>query len=184
MFLDYYDDDTDGLAWRIRIYGTLDGKLHVEEWSGSPQSRRLSQFNTIVFGDTLFSEDQLKFHNMSKNKEMFDILDINEVDNCYYGLFRNNDVRAEEATYTVFKTADSEFGGVIHRLPYKVVVPSMFRTADDLYSLYVVVRDEDGKAVLQEISVPDEDLYGDERRIPIQQTMEQQQNADYKDDGI
>ena len=96
---------------------------------------------------------------------MFDILDINEVDGCYYGLFRNGDTRDSESRYTVFKTSDE--GGVVRRLPWNIIHPSMIRTADDIYSLYVVALDTDGSTYLQEISVPDEDLYVD-RRIPLE----------------
>lgn len=96
---------------------------------------------------------------------MFDILDIHEVDGCYYGLFRNGESADSESRYTVFKTSDE--GGVVRRLPWNIVHPGMIRTADDIYSLYVVALDSDGSTYLQEISVPDEDLYAD-RRIPLE----------------
>ena len=73
---------------------------------------------------------------------MFDILDVNEVDGCYYGLFKDKR-SVDEETYTVFKTAAP--GGVVQRLPYTIVVPSLFRTSDPLYSLFVVDRVEDGE---------------------------------------
>ena len=50
---------------------------------------------------------------------MYDILDINEVDGRYYGLFKNEndgtDVNGKE-TYTVFKCESK--GGVVQRLPW------------------------------------------------------------------
>ena len=45
---------------------------------------------------------------------MFDILDVNEVDGCYYGLFRDESEEASSADhelYTIFKTASE--GGVV-----------------------------------------------------------------------
>lgn len=105
-----------------------------------------------MFGDTLFNSEQLKFQNISKNKEMFDILDIDEVDGCYYGLFKDEKNSTDDETlYTVFKTAPSykdargiDRTGVVQRLPYKVVDPSLYRTNDDLYSLYVVEKTSGG----------------------------------------
>lgn len=190
VFIDYNRGENGENTWEIKIYGSLDGNQYVEEWHGNPAARKFEQFNSIVFGDSLFSEQQLKFHNMSKNKYMYDILDINEVDGCYYGLFRNQEQTREgeedegekEQTYTVFKTANPEFGGVIHRLPYNIVVPSLFRTVDDLYSLYVVVRNGDGKIGLQEISVPDEDIYT-HRYIDIQEVMENSDSIEITEDN-
>lgn len=49
-----------------------------------------------MFGDNLFDEGQFRFHNISKNKEMFDILDVNEVDGCYYGLFKDESEGAKD----------------------------------------------------------------------------------------
>ena len=185
VYADFSGRDTYGNnIWEIRVYGRLDGSDHVEIWSGSPSAAKFNQFNTIIFGDSLFDEQQLKFHNMSKNKEMYDILDVNEVDGCYYGLFRNEGTRdgeSEEQTYTVFKTANKEFGGVIHRLPYRIVVPSLFRTIDDLYSIYVVVKDDEGNIGLQEISVPDEELYT-HRYIDVQNVMANSDGIDITKD--
>ena len=68
--------------------------------------RGYQQYNSIMFGDSLFDEGQLRFHNISKNKDMYDILDINEVDGRYYGLFKNENAGTEvngKETYTVFK---------------------------------------------------------------------------------
>ena len=61
----------------------------------------------------------MRFHNMSMNKSMYDILDVNEVDGCYYGLFKNESPGSGVDgmdTYTVFKT--DENGGIVHRLPW------------------------------------------------------------------
>lgn len=101
----------------------------------------------------MFSDDQLKFQNISKNKEMFDILDVNEIDGCYYGLFldeqRSLDFGRE--SYRIFKITTN---GVVERLPYDILVPSMFKTSDSLYSLYVVVRQQDGTKVVDGEEVP------------------------------
>lgn len=153
IYVDYADPET----WSICLYGNSNGGgsstiYDMETWSGSPGMRdsHFRQYNTIVFGDSLFNESQLKFQNISKNKDMFDILDINEVDGCYYGLFKNN-VNEADPTYTVFKTAPgvgadgkADDTGVVQRLPYEIVDPHMYRTADSLYSLYVVERVKDG----------------------------------------
>ena len=62
------------------------------------------------------------------------------------------------------------------------MVPSLFRTVDDLYSLYVVVRNGDGKIGLQEISVPDEDIYT-HRYIDIQEVMENSDSIEITEDN-
>lgn len=54
--------------------------------------------------------------------------------------------------------AEDSDNGIVEKLPYKIVYPRMFKTADTLYSLYVLVR-EDSKLKLVEISVPDSPLY-------------------------
>ena len=163
IYIDYYPAE----GWEFKLYGRFGSNGNslwdVEVWDGNPDwlSGDFKQSNTIIFGDSLFNEDQLKFQNISKNKEMFDILDVNEVDECYYGLFRDNKVEHQEGveeTYTVFRTAKDD--GVVERLPHKIVKPIMYRTADSIYSLYVMVRDEDTKKLkLQEISVPNSDIY-------------------------
>ena len=104
----------------------------------------------------MFSENQLKFQNISKNKQMFDILDVQEVDGYYYGLFKNENNTSSKDTYTVFRCPYDE--GTVERLSYDIVVPSLYVTSDDLYSLYVVDR-EDGRLKLREISVPNSDPY-------------------------
>ena len=42
--------------WSIVLFGTRGDRCDVETWSGSPGyfSDRIQQFNTIVFGDSLF----------------------------------------------------------------------------------------------------------------------------------
>ena len=57
-----------------------------------------------MFGDTLFDNNQLKFQNISKNKEMFDILDIYEVDGNYYGMFQDDTDGMDEGIFSVFKS--------------------------------------------------------------------------------
>ena len=178
----YLDYDNGGDSWVIRLYGQFGDALHdVELWNGNPgQSESdYQQYNCLLFGDTLFSSDQLKFQNISKNKEMFDILDINEVDGCYYGLFKDElNSTDEETVYAVFKTAPLykdargvERTGVVQRLPYKIVDPSLYRTNGDLYSLYVIEKTADGIRQLREISVPDSEIYGS-RTIPLQDLMD------------
>lgn len=110
---------------------------------------------------------------------MFDILDVDEVDGCYYGLFKDESTSTEAMnlgfdTYTVFKTARS--GGVVQKLPYIVVNPNLYRTADQLYSLFVLVmhrdsEDQEFRLRLQEISVPDNPVYSG-RVIELQRAME------------
>ena len=71
-------------------------------------------YNGVMFGDSLFDDSQLKFQNVSRHKEMFDIIDVNDVDGCYYGLFKNEAEDENGKTmrekyghdiYTVFRTA-------------------------------------------------------------------------------
>ena len=148
----------------------------VETWDGNPGSspKDFLQYNTIFFGDSLFDEQQLRFQNISKNKDMYDILDVNEVDSCYYGLFRDDSQATLDRNlgydiFTVFKTQPN---GVVRKLPYEIVNPKMYRTADDLYSLYVVEQVPSSesstgfKQQLREISVPDSPIYA-HRKIEI-----------------
>ena len=148
-----------------------------EIWDKRPglDSTGYRQYNAIAFGDSLFDEGQLRFHNISKNKDMYDILDVNEIGDCYYGLFKNDydgDVDGKK-TYVVFKALSK--GGVVQRLPWKILDPHMYRTNDSLYSLYVVSNEpEQGETyhpVLREISVPDSDEYP-ERVIDINKLYE------------
>lgn len=173
--------------WNMTIWGRWDRdgmptRYDCEEWLDSPGRKRSNhrQYNTIIFGDTLFSDHQMKFHNISQNKEMFDILDVDEVDGYYYGLFKTETYSRDgestpTPTYTVFKTPDD--GGVVERLPYEIIMPSLIRTKDNLYSLYVLIRDESGKVKLQEISVPDSPLY-EHRSIDIQDIITQALKTD------
>jgi uncharacterized repeat protein (TIGR02543 family) len=164
LFLDYFDsNDKKYTDWNVVLYGHSGEKYNQETWSGRPGSGKdnYKQYNSIVFGDSLFNESQLRFHNISKNKDMYDILDVHEIDNCYFGLFKGESENNEdETTYTVFKSKE---GGVVQRLPWKILEPHMYRTNDDLYSLYVVSNEPVGKetrhVVLREISVPDTDDY-------------------------
>ena len=89
-----------------------------------------------MFGDSLFNNNQLKFQNISKNKEMFDILDIYEVDGSYYGMFRDGTENHDNSKFVVFRSGlDSD---VVQKLPYCISPPNFFRSIDDLYSLFVV----------------------------------------------
>ena len=99
---------------------------------------------------------------------MYNILDINEVDENYYGMFKN-DITDK---YTMIKCPKD--GEVIQTLPWNIVMPNMFRTLDSLYSLYVVVKNKDDRLVLREISVPDSEEYM-EREIDIQSLYESEQ---------
>ena len=171
LFLDYFPakDGSEYNDWQVHIYGTdhTNEKNNKESWCFRPGLDKddFKQYNSIVFGDTLFDEGQLRFHNISKNKDMYDILDVNEVDGRYYGLFKNEDpdeASKGRTTYTVFKCERE--GGVVQRLPWEIVEPNMYRTNDSLYSLYVVsneprTSDEEYHPVLREISVPDSDEY-------------------------
>lgn len=135
LFIDYADANPSDLTdsektWTIRLIGTVnDGErqwIDVETLGGNPgsQPELFQQYNIIYFGDTLFNESQLKFQNISKNKEMFDILDIDEVDNCYYGLFKDITSDSDDK-YVVFKTTTS---GVVQKLPYDICIPQLCRT--------------------------------------------------------
>ena len=172
LCLDYFrtesNEDSDYHNWRIVLYGrnVTKGTQNKEIWSNRPGFGRKDylQRNNIIFGDSRFDEGQLRFHNISKNKDMYDILDVNEVGGRYYGLFKNENSGTDvngEATYTIFK-AEKE-GGVVQRLPWTVLLPKMYRTNDSLYSLYVVSNEPNGgetyHPVLREISVPDSDEY-------------------------
>ena len=166
------------------MYGkNTSNECNREIWYFRPglDRRGYQQYNSIMFGDSLFDEGQLRFHNISKNKDMYDILDINEVDGRYYGLFKNETSGSDidgKATYTIFK-AEGE-GGVVQRLPWQVLVPKMYRTNDTLYSLYVVSNEPDeGETyhpVLREISVPDSDEYP-ERVIDINKLFKDNNGA-------
>ena len=183
VFIDYTGDSK---TWKVKLYGSV-GNAHINEvWDGSPglNDYLFKKYNVIIFGDTLFNEDQLKFQNISKNKDMFEMLDVNEVDRCYYGLFRNDSKKMLNKnlgydTYTVFKSAPD--GGVVQRLPYEIVVPSLYRTKDDLFSLYSIVqvpvgKKEDGtdkyRIKLQELSVPDAPIYT-HKDIDVQGIMDE-----------
>lgn len=177
VYVDYLEPND----WGIFLYGKVDSVCDKESWVESPGflTKHFLQYNTILTGDTLFDSEQLKFQNISKNKDMFDILDINEVDGCYYGLFKDElNSTKEQTLYTVFKTAAQyidangvERTGVVQRLPYRIVDPNLYRTNDPLYSLYVVEQTSDGKIQLREVSVPDSELYAN-RTIPLQGIME------------
>ena len=177
MLLDYFrkPDEEDDVYnnWRISLYGKNEntGKYNKEIWHNRPGLGKddYRMYNAIMFGDSLFDEGQLRFHNISKNKDMYDILDVNEIDGRYYGLFKNEDESTEgNATYTVFKAEKD--GGVVYRLPWQILNRHMFRTNDSLYSLYVVsnepVGNETYHPVLREITVPDAEEYP-ERVIDI-----------------
>lgn len=181
LFLDYFKmpghEDDEFHDWRIVLYGKNTSKEPVEcnreIWYFRPglDRRGYQQYNSIMFGDSLFDEGQLRFHNISKSKDMYDILDINEVDGRYYGLFKNDNPGTDlegEATYTIFKCESK--GGVVQRLPWQILAPHMYRTNDSLYSLYVVSNEPTSEEltsgikrhpVLREISVPDSHEYSD-----------------------
>ena len=132
VFLDYSSAE----EWKVSIYGEGVGEFNVERWKDSPSGNMsFRKYNTVLFGDSLFDEAQLRFHNISKTKDMYDILDVNEVDKNYYGLFKD-DTRDGEF-YTVFK-CPQEGKGVVQKLSWNISHPSMYTTADSLYSLYVV----------------------------------------------
>ena len=119
VFIDYSDMD----YWTALVYGRRSRPdfFNVEKWCGSPGgSMSFQQHNTVLFGDSLFDAAQLRFHNISKTKDMYDILDVNEVDKNYYGLFKDD--TKEDEVYTVFK-CPSEENGVVQRLPWSVVHP-------------------------------------------------------------
>ena len=91
LFLDYEDSGARDNSWTIKMFGTTPGGHDCETWTGNPGelTTDFKPYNNLVFGDSLFDSEQLKFQNISKNKDMFDILDINEIDGCYYGLFKD-----------------------------------------------------------------------------------------------
>ena len=198
MFLDYFKDSeeaSDSYDWRIVLYGN---RRHVESGSDTTTHNRetwcfkpgmdkddFQQYNAIMFGDSLFDEGQLRFHNISKNKDMYDILDVHEIDGRYYGLFKNENDGSQiggEDTYTVFKA--EQRGGVVQRLPWQILNPHMFRTNDTLYSLYVVSNEpQDGETVhpvLREITVPDSDEYP-ERVIDIYKLFKEKNGEGLRD---
>ena len=187
MFLDYFklpgNESDEYNNWHIVLYGKniSKGTWNKETWSNRPGMGKddYQQYNTIIFGDSLFDEGQLRFHNISKNKDMYDILDVNEIDGRYYGLFKNEDESTEDnITYTVFKAEKN--GGVVQRLPWQILNPHMFRTNDDLYALYVVSNEpqagETYHPVLREITVPDSDEYP-ERVIDIYELFKNNNGA-------
>ena len=162
LLLDYTRGSNGNPSWSICTYyqKTEDSetKHYKETWENSPGMGYADyrQYNVLMFGDSSFNEGQLAFHNVSKNKEMYDILDVNEVDDCYYGLFRDVWKADGQEEYCVFKCP---VDGVVQRLPWKVIDPHMYRSADPLYSLYVAAKDDDGKASMREVSVPDASEY-------------------------
>lgn len=196
LFLDYFDG-ADGSSsyhnWNIDIYGKRKESeattytYNKETWFNRPGLNRTDylKYNAIMFGDSLFDEGQLRFHNISKNKDMYDILDVNEIDGRYYGLFKNDNEGTGiggNPTYIVFKVEQK--GGVVTRLPWQILNPHMFRTNDSLYSLYVVsnepVGDETYHPVLREITVPDAEEYP-ERVIDIYELYKNNNGEDSSD---
>ena len=175
-----YVDYSSPTSWKMEMYGHVGDSNDVEKWLDDPGGHyeKFKMYNTIMFGDSLFTPSQLKFQNISKNKDMFDILDIGEVDGCYYGLFKDEiNSTDEHPLYTVFKTAPeytyhngTTREGVVRRLPYKVVNPKLYVTKGGLYSLYVVEELDNGRKQLREVSVPDSDLYP-YRTIPLQDVV-------------
>ena len=65
IYIDSYDSDNGNHKWSIRLYGMMNGKHDCEIWN--PCTGRFKQYNTIMFGDTLFTNNQLNFQNISKN---------------------------------------------------------------------------------------------------------------------
>jgi hypothetical protein len=187
IYLDYKSNFKEGSTeeldsnlprkWTIRLYGKWNKYVDIEEWPECPGNLAIDfqRYNNIIFGDTLFDESQLRFQNISKNKDMVDILDINEIDGCYYGMF-HDEQQGREDGYAVFKCRPAKDGGVIQKLPYEIINPHMFRTADSLYSLYVITKIQDKeedftKPQLREITVPDIDLYA-HRKIDIYEILQ------------
>lgn len=107
IYLDYSDDISNGeVKWEMSIWGSFGGSAYDKEtWNGNPGKgfSDFEQYNNVIFGDTLFDESQMIFQNVSKNKDMLDIVDIDEVDGCYYGLFKN--IIGETESYTVFRVS-------------------------------------------------------------------------------
>lgn len=58
-------------------------------------------YNNLLFGDGLFDSQQMRFQNMMRTHDVHDIVDIWEVDDCYYGLVR---VKGDDQ-YAVFRTS-------------------------------------------------------------------------------
>lgn len=146
----YLDYDESG-NWTIRLYGSDENgsPVDVETMYQNPGNgtNDFKQSNTIAFGDSLLTGSLLKFQKISMNKDMFDLVDVSEVDGCHYGLFRDESISALEkhsgrTTYTVFKVVSD--GDVVQRLPYTVLLPKLHRTSDNLYSLYVLMQTDDG----------------------------------------
>lgn len=146
----------------LRIYGNDPHNSMIETWGNVKSDQFINGFtryDNILFGDSLFNDSQLRFQNLSKNKSMFYVVDVDEVDGCYYGLFMNTvESTKDEPIYTVFRCPES-MDDVIQRLPYRVVNPGIFRTSDDLYSLYVVAQSTEGGLQLIELTTPDSDIY-------------------------
>lgn len=160
VVVDYHLGENGGRNWNIVMCGGIGEGSGLEMWTGSPGNNKslFRKYNTILFGNSLFDVNQLKFHSVSKNKEMFDIIDLDEVGGCYYGLFKDLANSSEDGqVYVVFKTfPDGEQETMpVQRLPYRISVPKMYRTLDDLYSIYVV----EDNSVLREVSVPDSDMF-------------------------
>lgn len=160
VVVDYHLGENGGRNWNIVMCGGIGEGMDLETWTGSPGNNKslFRKYNTILFGNSLFDVNQMKFHSVSKNKEMFDIIDLDEVGGCYYGLFKDLTNSSEDGqVYVVFKTfPEGEQESIpVQRLPYRISVPKMYRTLDDLYSIYVV----EDNSVLREVSVPDSDMF-------------------------
>jgi hypothetical protein len=175
VYLDYKSP----YEWDVVLYGNIGGKNGRETWhdNSSQSSKNFYRYNTMMFGDSLFNESQLRFQNVSKNKEMFDILDVDEVGNCYYGVFKDKSKPTSQFGFDVYSTFRMDAStGIVRKLPYLVVNPSLYRTSDDLYSLFVLAIHRDNESDpwrlrLQEVSVPDDDMYKG-RVIELQQLFE------------
>ena len=48
-------------GWEISIYGSIGGAYDLEKWRGSPSTHDFTTYNDILFGDSMFTEPQLKF---------------------------------------------------------------------------------------------------------------------------
>lgn len=179
LYLDYSDAEgrkkkSSRPQWELMVWGEYDGIPDVETFGGSPglSSSKFVQSNLLCIGDSLFDADQLKFQQVSKNKDMYQIIDVDEVDGRYYGLFKDYDRsnRRGSEVYTLFRTPESS-NGVVERLPWAITVPQLHRSADQLYSIWVVEQETPGSKVqLREVSVPDNEVYQD-RTIPIQELL-------------
>lgn len=100
LYLDYPEE---GDKWRMTVYGKRGRIVKSETWGSPSSDGKFDQYNDIVFGDSLFNEDQLRFQNISKAKDMYDILDVEEIDGCYYGLYEDDGYDGPNPTYTLFK---------------------------------------------------------------------------------